>query len=292
MPVSSVGILGCGWLGQALAKVLLDKNTLVIGSTSTLSKIEDLKKMGIKPFLYSLESEFQNAQNSTTQSFLNLEQELFFKAETLVITLPVSKTLSLQQQEIVYEKLIRKTQAKYILYISSSSVYGSAQGAVDESIEPIPDTMAGERQYDFENRLIQLAKKHFKSLYILRSAGQIGEDRHPGKFLAGRKNLPDGNSPVNMVHQVDLVNILLALLRKIIGQPTGTIDIYNGVARSHPKKKEFYQRAALDLGVEPPEFTEQSDLSQKTSKIVLGDKVLDQLDLKLVYDDLYLLFKK
>lgn len=291
MQVSKVSILGCGWLGQALAKELLGKNITVLGSTTTFEKIEALKQIGIKPFLYSLEKADSVEFSTLVGGAETCTADEFFSSDVLIMTLPTSKISILDEKILGYEKIFQKNEVKRLIYISSTSVYGSTQGVVHESTDPVPDTLAGVRQYEIEKRLSELAKKYKTSLYIVRSAGQIGVNRHPAKFLAGRKNLPDGESPVNMVHQLDLARIVAALSFEIFKQPLGNLEIYNAVAKSHPSKQDFYQRAAFDLGLEAPEFLPLEGSGQVSSKIVVGDKVLEQLGLEMIYDDLFDFFK-
>ena len=44
----SVGIVGCGWLGKALAKALLEKNIPVLATSSQVSNVALLNEQGIK----------------------------------------------------------------------------------------------------------------------------------------------------------------------------------------------------------------------------------------------------
>jgi len=46
--MNKIGIIGCGWLGLALAKKFVEKGYSVHGSTTTKSKIEVLNKLRSK----------------------------------------------------------------------------------------------------------------------------------------------------------------------------------------------------------------------------------------------------
>ena len=52
-----ISIIGCGWLGFPLASELVKNGHIVKGSTTSPSKIEDLKHAGIIPFLISISEE-------------------------------------------------------------------------------------------------------------------------------------------------------------------------------------------------------------------------------------------
>jgi 3-hydroxyisobutyrate dehydrogenase-like beta-hydroxyacid dehydrogenase len=49
--MTKISILGCGWLGLPLAKVLVKNGFSVKGSTTTQDKILVLKQLGVDPFL-------------------------------------------------------------------------------------------------------------------------------------------------------------------------------------------------------------------------------------------------
>ena len=43
-----IGILGCGWLGFPLAEILIKKGFDVKGTSTSLEKVEQLNKIGVK----------------------------------------------------------------------------------------------------------------------------------------------------------------------------------------------------------------------------------------------------
>ncbi|NNK29869.1 MAG: SDR family NAD(P)-dependent oxidoreductase, partial [Flavobacteriaceae bacterium] len=49
-----MAVIGCGWLGLPLAKLLVKKGYSVRGTTTTNSKIPLLETAGIEPYLISL----------------------------------------------------------------------------------------------------------------------------------------------------------------------------------------------------------------------------------------------
>jgi NAD dependent epimerase/dehydratase family enzyme len=86
---------------------------------------------------------------------------------------------------------------------------------------------------------------------VVRFGGLIGEDRHPVKFLSGRKNVEQPDSPVNLIHQNDCIGILLTLIEKEIYG-----EVFNAVAPSHPTRKTYYTKMALSFGLPLPEFAQ------------------------------------
>ena len=76
-----------------------------------------------------------------------------------------------------------------------------------------------------------------------------GYRRHPVYFLSGRKQVPNGDAPVNLVHGDDVASII----QKIIEQEIKG-EIFNVVAPSHPTKKQVYDAKAKEFNLDPPHF--------------------------------------
>lgn len=169
---------------------------------------------------------------------------------------------------------IDKSSISKIIFISSTSVYGETNEMFSENDNPSTDTETGRRMLAAEEIISTVRNA---AVYIVRLAGLIGPGRHPGRFFAGRKEVPNGLAPVNLIHQADAVGLIrrLALEDPVPG-------IYNGCAPDHPARQDFYVLAARELGVQLPEFR-----PEKTSwKIVRGDKVRDKLGYAFRYPDL------
>lgn len=100
-------------------------------------------------------------------------------------------------------------------------------------------------------------KEHFESWTIIRFAGLLGNGRHPGKHLSGRKNLPGKLWPVNLIHLDDTVKFT-----KLVIQNNLKSETYTLVSNDHPARQKFYTDYCLKNGLPVPEFDE-NDLSVK-----------------------------
>jgi nucleoside-diphosphate-sugar epimerase len=257
--MQSISILGCGWLGKALAIDLASKGYRVKGSTTSEHKLADLDTHHIMPFLVRFDPYPQGEC---------LEE--FFNSDILIITIPPKRksgqTVQYRQQvEAVLQQAARGT-VKAILFISSTSVYPELNRVVTE-------TDADPESYLVEIENILRSNSAFKTT-ILRFGGLVGPDRHPGKFLAGKKDLAGGNNPVNMIHRDDCI----AIIDKIIGQNVWN-EVFNACSDQHPSKKEYYGRASAELGLEPPEFSDH----QAPFKIVSSEKLKQALSYQFAY---------
>ena len=146
---------------------------------------------------------------------------------------------------------IEEADIKKVIVVSSTSVYDDGQGKVTEKDVPKPQSNAGKQLYDVEQ--IFFNTPCFKST-IVRFGGLYGDNRNPIKFLAGRKGLSNGNAAVNMIHREDCIGILMAII-----QQDAFGHIFNAVAPQHPTKKEYYQKQAQLLELDPPSYDAPQD---------------------------------
>lgn len=92
---------------------------------------------------------------------------------------------------------------------------------------------------------------------ILRFGGLFGNQRHPGKYLSGKKNLPGRLWPVNMLH----LNDAIGFTKKVIELRIES-KIFTVISSDHPTRQEFYTAFCKEQNLPLPEF-DQGDDSEK-----------------------------
>jgi nucleoside-diphosphate-sugar epimerase len=239
----TVSILGCGWYGLELAKSLVNKWVKVKGSTTSADKLPLLAAGGIEPYLIDL-----SPDNEVTDP-------AFFECDVLWISIPPKARTGngaeyLQKIERLIT-LIKTYQIKQVVLISSTGVYGDSNTEVTETDAPNPDSESGKILLAAEELLKQ--QNDFTTT-IIRFGGLIGPGRDPGRFFAGKIDVPNGEAPVNLIHLTDCIGISNAILDK---QAFG--NTYNAVSPSHPTRANFYTQAAVAAGLEPPHFIEEKE---------------------------------
>lgn len=250
--MTQISILGCGWLGLPLAKVLLENGFSVKGSTTSIEKLSVLQNSGIQPYLIAL------SENETTGNL----SDFIENSKILIIDVPPKLRGSATENFVSKIKnvipFIEKSTIENVLFISSTSVYGDTSTAlsVTEETEALPETESGKQLVQTEQLLQN--NPNFKTT-ILRFGGLIGDDRHPIKFLAGRKNIENPNAPINLIHQDDCIGIV----QKIIALNSWN-EIFNAVTPFHPSRKEYYTQKAVDLNLALPEFNVENSSFGKT----------------------------
>ncbi|MGQ5289679.1 SDR family oxidoreductase [Pectobacterium actinidiae] len=261
--MKKVSIVGLGWLGMPLALALNGHGYHVTGTKTTQDGVEAARMSGIECYQLALTPELECDADE-----LNA---LLQQVDVLVVTLPASRTAeggdgyAQAVQQLV--NMARVFHVPRIIFTSSTSVYGDSSGTARENSPLQPTTVAGNTLVSLEQWLQHLPDT---SVDILRLAGLVGGDRHPGRFLAGKTNLPRGNHGVNLVHQEDVLTAILLLLKL----PNGG-HIYNLCAPEHPARQDFYHEQARRLHLSPPQFAPVTDSAQ--GKIVDGQRICHEL---------------
>ena len=261
-----ISILGTGWLGLPLGNFLLTKGYKVKGSTTSEHKIQQFLSLGIQPYLIDI-----------SDKAIGEQSEDFFDADILIITIPPKRDIdkyTMQMESIA--KAIESNPIQHIIYTSSTGVYGASVGLTSETtpLNPIRDSSKA------VIRAEKILSDLNKNLTIVRLAGLVGGDRNPARFLAGRQNIPNGNAPVNLVHQEDCVQVITKIIEKDIWN-----EIFNVCSDTHPSRNVFYPTQAEKQGLAEPVFS-VDDTPSSEYKIVDNQKVKRMLDYKFTYSDL------
>jgi nucleoside-diphosphate-sugar epimerase len=268
--MKTIAILGCGWLGLPLAKSLLSKGYEVKGSTTSESKLEVLKNVGILPFQIQLEA----------QQIIGTIEEFLNESDVLIIDIPpgLRREISSLEETTFVNKVktlipfIEKSGIQKVIFVSSTSVYGDSFPIVEitEETIPNPDTESG-KQLVISETLLQ-SNLNFKTT-IIRFGGLLGHERHPINFLAGRTNVENPDAPVNLIQRVDCIGIIEKILNQVEYDIWG--ETFNAVAPQHPTRKTYYQKKAELFNLPLPTFAEHLEskgkmISSKKVETILG----------------------
>jgi len=264
--MNSVSIIGCGWLGFPLARFLVEKGFSVKGSTTSEEKLQKLLEAGIRPFLITAGPVLLGSKLSD-----------FFDSDNLIINIPPQRRRdNVEELHFIEVKNIIDTAiengVQNILFCSSTSVYPNNNGIADEQTISAPMTGSAKALVRIEN---YLSNKSDLNSTILRLSGLVGGERKAGRFLAGKKNLPNGAAPVNLVHRDDCIQAIYSIIKKEAWN-----ELFNVCADEHPFRKDFYKKQAIKLGLEPPVFIENDE---PVFKIVSNKKIKEKLGVEFTF---------
>ena len=237
----TVSILGCGWLGLPLARRLRERGHHVRGSTTDEAKRPALEAAGVEPFLLRLDP------SGTLEG-----DPAFFQSDVLFLNIPPGRRRPdvaerFPRQVAAVAEAAARAGVGWVIFAGSTSVYADRNRTVTEADAGGTGVSAsGQAQLDAERILQQ--HPAFDTT-ILRFGGLYGYDRQPGRFLAGRLPTANADAPVNLIHQDDALEVVLAVLEQNVRG-----EVLNACTDAHPSRRDFYTRKAEERGLEPPTF--------------------------------------
>lgn len=265
-----IGILGCGYIGQAAAKYWKAKGHEVSVTTRDSTKIEFLSSMA--DHVYCLERE-------------SLEQ--FLKnQETLIIAVAPGHKAEYSQTYLgtankIVQFLPQLSSLRQLIYTSSTSVYGECHGDwMDENRSPFPLNEQAQILLETENIFLSCRSADTKVCIY-----RLGEIYGPGRQIVNRlkrmssHSLPgNGENFTNMIHQQDVVNALdFALNRELDG-------LFNLCNDFHIPRRELYERLCLEHGLKPIQWDASLKSFHGGNKRITNDK-LKKLGFEFVFPE-------
>ena len=249
-----ISILGSGWLARPLARHLRTHYSVRLSSRDP-NKCARLTAEGLPTYCIDI-----------TQ--VSAELSHFLQADSLIIA--ISRQPLAVMSQLRYQ--LEQSPITQVLFISSTSVYQNLNREVneDEGAEDPNNTL-------YQSEQLLQASPHYQTT-VLRLAGLIGPQRHPGRFFTADKPVQHAQAPVNLIHRHDCVGLINAILQQ---QAWG--EVFNGCADTHPSKQRFYHAACQQIDRPQPVFihTEQSPF-----KVVSNHKAKQQLSYRYQYSDL------
>ena len=253
-----ISIIGCGWLGLPLASELVKNGHIVKGSTTSPSKIEDLKNAGIIPFLISISEE----------GIAGDIEDCLKNSEILIINIPPGlrknpKANFIKQMDLLRAH-IERSGIKKVLYVRSTSVY-------DEALDmPIITEESKTNGQSYAAQQLIGAEQVFKTntnfeTTILRFGGLIGGNRNPARYLSGKENVADPEGPVNLIHQEDCIGIIKNILEKEHWHTD-----FNAAMPQHPSRETYYTSLCENHNLPLPHFER---ITPSKGKIISSKKV-------------------
>lgn len=255
MNIKTVSIVGCGWFGLPLARELIKQGFVVSGSKRTSLAASELNRENIIGFTLDLDHEGIDEQTLITH----------LHTDAIVINIPpeIRKSPDAYLQRLgLLKRIIANHQYRKLIFISTTGVYPTSQQLILEQ-----DAQA----HSSASEILLQAEGLFSgesNSCVIRFAGLVGPARHPGRFLAGKKDLAGADAPVNIVHLDDCISAVVCVLTS-----EKTAAIYNLCAAEHPTRKAFYSKAAQLLSLPEPEFGEVTQMA----KVIDGSKITRDL---------------
>ena len=228
-----VAIIGCGYVGSAVARRWYQNGDYVSVTTTNPSKKEQLQEIASEVVVL------------TGSDFTSLKQLLADKEVVLLSVGAKQRTPETYRQAYLETatnvvKAIRKVgSVRQLIYTGSYGLLGDRQGnIVDETVKPNPGSEYGEILAKTEQVLLSVPETEFKTC-ILRLSGIYGSGRELIKIfsrISGTTRSGKGEDYTNWVHLDDIVGaIAFAREKQLRG-------IYNLASEEVLTTREFFAR--------------------------------------------------
>lgn len=251
---SSPIILGCGFLGNYLCRLLDSKQHSPLCIVRSEASLKNLLESGDHAEILDLDS------HCSALTFDLSNRDVYYFA-------PPSSTDLYDHRIDQFLELCRLSPPNKIVYISTSGVYGNCNGNwVDESqpLKPISDRAT--RRVYAETALKNFCQSAPTKYVILRVGGIYGRERLPIQRLNNITVICPEEAPYsNRIHVADLAKICHAAMVKSIDNEV--INVADGHATS---MSDYYYKIADYAGLPRPPCVPLAQANEKLSASMLS----------------------
>jgi nucleoside-diphosphate-sugar epimerase len=247
-------ILGCGYVGLALARALKEEGVQVLGTTRREERIGEIRAAGAEPAI----------ADATDPSTLRPLAEW---GPTVVFDLVRPQRIADDRYTVWGTQNIAAAFAEVdleaLVYVSSTAVYGRRSGEwTDEETPTNPSSPVGQARVDSERVYLELFAERGMPVRICRVPGIYGPTRTLRQRLetGAYRRMDDEGLWVSRIHVDDLAAGLIASWRK--GRPGG---IYLLCDDEPVTGQEYAELTASLLALPLPPTVDREDIRQELS---------------------------
>ena len=265
----TITIIGCGYLGSALAKQCISKGWTVSALTRNSAKAKDLRAMGVDKVIEAqIEDENWHDQLDSSQDFVvNCVGAASSDAQGYISSY-------IQGQDSVM-KWLKQGSVKTFVFTSSTSVYPqSGKRFVDETASCVGVSEKGGLLLAAEQKCFPPVSSISRS-FILRLSGLYGPGRHLLMNKVKQGEDLDGNEDriLNLIHRDDAANAVISCLQ---ADESNLGRIYNVSDGTHATRGQIVAWLAESLNLSTPSFKGDDEEGTPNRK-VSNNRILDDL---------------
>ncbi|SIN82105.1 Nucleoside-diphosphate-sugar epimerase [Singulisphaera sp. GP187] len=273
-------IVGCGYLGQRVGKILAARGETVYGTVRSTARAASLLSADIEPVI---------ANVLAPDSLADLPV-----VDRVLYCVGFDRSGADSMRSVYVEGLRNFLEhapgtAGQLVYVSSTGVYGRNDGGwitEDDPAEPAHES--GRVCLEAEAVARHLGPGRGLNPVVIRCSGLYGPQRLPRKATLER-NEPIAGDPtkfLNLIHIDDAANLAVATLDR--GAPG---RIYH-VSDDRPvERQEFYRLVATLLGLAPPRFEalipdNPAAAREESNKRISNRRIRTELQVELTFPDI------
>ncbi|HUL59057.1 MAG TPA: NAD-dependent epimerase/dehydratase family protein [Anaeromyxobacteraceae bacterium] len=235
-------VAGCGWLGTALARVLVARGDRVTGIRRDAGRAAALAPVGVEPLALDL-------SRSGAAARLPPKLDCIVACQSSAADSPEAYRSAYVDANRTLIEAASRAAVRAFVYTGSTGVFGQSDGRdVDEETPPAPASASGEVLAEAE-RLVLEASRGGLPACVVRLSGLYGPGRSGivDRVRSGRLALGPGDGAwMNFCQLDDAVSFVLAALSS--GTP-GTV--YHGSDANPAHRRDVVRWIAARLGIPP-----------------------------------------
>jgi nucleoside-diphosphate-sugar epimerase len=263
-------IIGCGYLGQRVARAWLEAQDEVWALTRSTDHAARFEQLGISPLLGDV---------LDRNSLRHLPE-----VDTVLHAVGYDRSATADKREVYVTGLANVLESlpvgcRRLIYVSSTSVYGQSQGEVVDETSPCdPTSEGGHICHDAE----QVARERFRGtegVSVLRLSGIYGPGRLAARVDSLRQQRPIAAHPdgwINLIHVEDARQVV-----QTCADLTTPLDTLL-VSDDEPlRRRDYYAALTAALGVPDAVFAgdDEADLGKRCS----NRRLREELGVELTY---------
>lgn len=268
-----LAIIGCGYVGTAVARLWHGSGNEVTVTTTTPSKVAELEAIASKVVVLT------GDDLASLQQVVKDQDVILLSIGSKQRTPEIYRQTYLGTAQNLLEAIKANPGVKQVIYTSSYGIINDQSGnSIDETVVPNPRDEFGEILYQTEQLLLNGSTIGLKTC-ILRLTGIYGTGRELIKIfkrVAGTTRPGAGEHYTNWIHQEDIVRAI------DFAQEQQLEGIYHLNSDELMTTKEFFQRlfTAHDL---PPVTWDSSQTSSRFYNMKLSNQKIKDAGFKLVH---------
>ena len=268
----NIAIIGCGYVGYAVAQHWQNKMSLMVTATTTTpERIPELQAISQKVIV---------VRGNNTEGLKSLLKD----QDVVLLSIGRKRYVSyketyLKTAETLIPVLQQNSTLKQLIYLSSFSAYGYQNDhLVDEETQPNPISDNSKVLRQTEELFLSASNEKLK-VCILRLGGIYGAGRELVKIysrVAGKTRPGNGQQPANWIHIDDIVGgIEFARQNRLQG-------VYNLVDDANLTNRQVIEEVCNKHNL-PPVIWDSSQSSQRQSNANISNKKIKDAGYKFLH---------
>lgn len=256
-----VMIVGCGYVGKAVAATWVEQGLDVTATTTTPARLPELRAIAHHAIV--LRADDADALRDAMSG-----------QDTVLLSVGAPNRDAYEQTYLNTAKstatTLAATSVKQVIYTGSCAVYGDQAGRrVDEDTAIAPITPHHQIIADSERILLDAATEQQK-VCVLRLGGIYGPDRELVRIFgraAGTTRPGTGSEPSNWIHLDDIVGAIdFARTHRLSG-------LYNLVQDNPPSRRELIDQVCQTHNLPPVQWNPELPSTRSYNAIVSNQKI-------------------